>query len=209
MPDSTGQLFVISAPSGAGKTTLVRAIMEADPSLKFSVSYTTRAPRHNEKNGDAYHFVDKDTFKNMIGDDAFLEHAEVFDNYYGTPRKEVNELLAAGNNVILEIDWQGAEQVRRNMPECKTIFILPPSVPELESRLRGRATDSDDVIARRLADSVADIGHWGDFDYAVINDDLNAAVQSLQTIVANGPNDKSGCETGSDSVKAAVKQLLS
>ncbi|MFT4591129.1 MAG: guanylate kinase [Gammaproteobacteria bacterium] len=203
--NNNGKLFVISAPSGAGKTTLVREIMSADPSLQFSVSYTTRPQRHNEAEGEAYHFVSKEVFAGMLADGDFLEHAEVFDNDYGTSRHSVKELLASGSNVLLEIDWQGAEQVRRNMPECETIFILPPSVTVLEKRLRGRATDSDDVIARRMADSLADLGHWANFNYAVINDELAQAVGALQTIIAgNGGAHK----TTADSIKDAAKQLL-
>ncbi len=203
--NTTGRLFVISAPSGAGKTTLVNKLMGADSGLRFSVSYTTRKQRHNEVEGESYHFIGKDTFKDMVASDAFLEHAEVFDNFYGTPRKEVQELLSAGHNVILEIDWQGAEQVRSNMPDCESIFILPPSVTELEQRLRGRATDSNEVIARRLADSLADLTHWTDFDYAVVNDQLDQAVNALQTIFA-GANEQQ--KTSSDTIKAAAKQLL-
>jgi guanylate kinase len=199
------KLFVISAPSGAGKTTLVREIMSADPSLRFSVSYTTRLQRHNEVEGQAYHFISKESFNRMLAHGDFLEHAEVFDNNYGTSRHSVTELLDSGSNVLLEIDWQGAEQVRRNMPECETIFILPPSISELEKRLRGRATDSDDVIARRMGDSLADLGHWAHFDYAVINDELAQAVGALQTIIAgNGEAHK----TTANSIKNAAKQLL-
>lgn len=203
--NTTGRLFVISAPSGAGKTTLVNKIMAADSSLRFSVSYTTRKQRHNEVDGEAYHFISKDLFQDMIANDAFLEHAEVFDNFYGTPRKEVQELLSAGHNVILEIDWQGAEQVRSNMPDCESIFILPPSVSELEQRLRGRATDSDEVITRRLADSLADLTHWANFDYAVVNDQLDEAVNALQNIFV-GTNEQQ--KTSSDTIKAAANQLL-
>jgi len=180
--------------------------MEADPALKFSISFTTREKRHNEKNGVHYNFVDKDEFITMVDKGDFLEHADVFDNHYGTSRREVDKQLNAGHNVILEIDWQGAQQVRENMPGCETIFILPPSVAELEQRLRGRATDRDEVIARRLADSVADIGHWSEFDYAVINDDLETATKALQTIIQGSGSANS---TSAQAVKDAVKQLLS
>ena len=200
-----GKLFVISAPSGAGKTTLVRNIMAADPSLRFSVSYTTRDKRHNEVEGEHYHFVSHAVFEDMVAQDAFLEYAELFDNKYGTTRREVTDLLEAGHNVILEIDWQGADQVRLNMPECASIFILPPSVAELEKRLRGRATDSDAVIARRLADSLEDLTHWADFDFALVNDDLNQATAALQKIIA-GAGDAS--RTTTEAVKSIAKQLL-
>jgi len=203
---TTGRLFVISAPSGAGKTTLVHRIMAADPSLCFSISYTTRDRRHNEKEGESYHFVSKEQFEKMIAAGEFLEHAEVFDNYYGTPKQGVQDLLKQGRNVILEIDWQGAQQVRKNMPDCLSVFILPPSVKELEQRLRGRATDSDEVIARRLADSVADISHWQEFDYAVINDDLDTATATLQSILGG---DNEANLTTSPEIKAALEQILS
>ncbi len=202
---STGKLFVISAPSGAGKTTLVREIMAADPQLKFSVSYTTREKRHNEVEGVAYHFVDTPTFEAMANNNEFLEHANVFDNRYGTSGEQVRGLLADGHNVILEIDWQGAEQVRSNMPECQSIFILPPSVEELSRRLRGRATDSETVIARRLQDSLADLAHWQEFDYAVVNDEIPNAVAALQAIIAG---DGESHRTTTDTVKSAAKQLL-
>ncbi|MDG1462119.1 MAG: guanylate kinase [Gammaproteobacteria bacterium] len=203
--NTTGRLFVISAPSGAGKTTLVNKLMAADSDLRFSVSYTTRQQRHNEVDGHDYNFINKERFQKMVADNAFLEHAEVFDNFYGTPRKEVQELLSAGYNVILEIDWQGAEQVRSNMPDCESIFILPPSVIELTQRLRGRATDSNAVITRRLADSLADLTHWVDFDYAVINDQLDQAVTALQNILAG---DGTQQKTSSKTIKNAAKQLL-
>mgnify|MGYP003687773237 CR=1 FL=1 len=203
--NTTGRLFVISAPSGAGKTTLVNKLMAADSDLRFSVSYTTRQQRHNEVDGHDYNFIKKERFQKMVADNAFLEHAEVFDNFYGTPRKEVQELLSAGYNVILEIDWQGAEQVRSNMPDCESIFILPPSVIELTQRLRGRATDSNAVITRRLADSLADLTHWVDFDYAVINDQLDQAVTALQNILAG---DGTQQKTSSKTIKNAAKQLL-
>jgi guanylate kinase len=178
-----GKLFVIAAPSGAGKTSLVRALMQRQPRLRFSISYTTRAQRPTEQPGRDYFFVDKAEFERMIRAGEFLEHAQVFDNFYGTSRAQVEGLLAAGDSVLLEIDWQGARQIRSAMPECESIFILPPSRAELERRLRERATDSDAVIARRLRDSIADMSHWNEFDYVVVNDDFSAATQALETIV--------------------------
>jgi guanylate kinase len=177
------RLFVISAPSGAGKTTLVRALMEREPDLRMSVSYTTRARRPGEHDGQHYHFVSPEAFQAMIDDGAFLEHARVFDNSYGTARAQVEGLLVEGRGVVLEIDWQGARQVRAAMPESVGIFILPPSRAELERRLRGRATDSEAVIRRRLADAVTDMSHWREFDYVVVNDDFAAALQALSDIV--------------------------
>lgn len=178
-----GHLFVIAAPSGAGKTSLVRALIERQSQLKFSVSYTTRTQRPKETHGHDYFFVDKPAFQAMIAAGAFLEHAQVFDNFYGTSREQVEKLLAAGDDVLLEIDWQGAQQIRNAMPECQTIFILPPSREELERRLRGRGTDSDAVIARRLRDSIADMSHWQEFDYAVVNENFDQATQELEAIV--------------------------
>ena len=179
-----GRLFVIAAPSGAGKTSLVRALVEREPDLRFSISCTTRRQRPNEVHGRDYYFVDRETFERMVDSGEFLEHARVFDNCYGTPRRQVEESLAAGQNLILEIDWQGAAQVRRALPESISIFILPPSHPELERRLRGRGTDSEDVIQRRLRDAAADMAHWREFDYVVVNDDFEQAVTGLQAIVA-------------------------
>ena len=181
-----GRLFVIAAPSGAGKTTLVRALMERVPSLRFSISYTTRKQRPNEQHGRDYFFVDHAEFERMVAAGEFLEHARVFDNYYGTSRPQVESMLADGENVLLEIDWQGAQQIRRALPECRSIFILPPSRAALELRLRGRNTDSEEVIARRLRDSIADMSHWNEFDYVVVNDDFARATNDLETIVAGG-----------------------
>ena len=162
-----GKLFVIAAPSGAGKTSLVRALMERRPALRFSISYTTRKQRPNERDGHDYFFVDKAGFERMAAAGEFLEHARVFDNYYGTSREQVEQLLDQSQDVLLEIDWQGAQQIRRALPECRSIFVLPPSRAALEQRLRGRGTDSDEVIARRLRDSIADLSHWNEFDYIV------------------------------------------
>ncbi|HEY0684407.1 MAG TPA: guanylate kinase [Steroidobacter sp.] len=179
-----GKLFVIAAPSGAGKTTLVRALMTRVASLRFSISYTTRKPRPNEQHGRDYFFVDHAEFERMAAAGEFLEHARVFDNYYGTSKPQVEGMLRSGDNVLLEIDWQGAQQIRRAMPECQSIFILPPSREALEQRLRGRQTDNDEVIARRLRDSIADMSHWNEFDFVVVNDEFERATGDLETIVA-------------------------
>jgi guanylate kinase len=184
MKKEKGKLIVISAPSGAGKTSLVKALLERQPHLRFSISYTTRKPRPAEKDGHDYFFVDHATFEAMVAAGGFLEYAKVFDNYYGTPKKQVQDILDNGEHVILEIDWQGAQQIRKAMPECASIFILPPSQAELERRLRGRGTDGDDVIARRLRDSVSDMTHWKEFDYVVVNDDFERALGDLAAIVS-------------------------
>ncbi len=178
-----GNLLVISAPSGAGKTTLVRRLMDRQPSLHFSISHTTREQRRGETHGHDYFFVDPDEFETIRAQGGFLEHAEVFGNHYGTSREQVEQLLANGRDVLLEIDWQGAQQVRQNLPECVSIFILPPSLDELEARLRGRSTDSEQVIRRRLGEAIGDISHWREFDYVIVNDDLDEAVEKLLAVV--------------------------
>lgn len=178
-----GALFVIAAPSGAGKTSLVKAVVDRDPSLRVSVSHTTRKQRENEVPGRDYYFVGVDEFKRLIAAGEFLEHAQVFDNFYGTGRAQVEALRMAGHDVILEIDWQGARQVRAAQPDCKSVFILPPSRLELETRLRNRKTDSDQVIERRLRDSIADMSHYGEFDYVIVNDDFEGAVSQLLEIL--------------------------
>jgi guanylate kinase len=177
------RLFVIAAPSGAGKTSLVRALMEREPNLRFSTSYTTRPKRPGEVEGRDYFFVEETRFREMAAAGEFLEHARVFDNLYGTGRAQVEGLLEAGHGVILEIDWQGARQVRAAMPEAVSIFILPPGLDELERRLRGRETDSEPVIRRRLADALADMSHWAEFGHVVINDDFGEAVGALSDII--------------------------
>lgn len=177
-----GKLIVIAAPSGAGKTTLVHALIERNPDFVFSVSYTTRRRRPNERHGRDYFFVTEEEFRRLERQGEFLESARVFDNHYGTSRTQVESELARGRNVVLEIDWQGARQVRAAMPECRTIFILPPSVEALEERLRSRRTDSEEVIRRRLRDSLSDLSHWQEFDYVVINDDLERAIDELEGI---------------------------
>lgn len=183
-----GRLFVITAPSGAGKTSLVHALMEREPSLSFSVSYTTRPKRPSEVDGRDYFFVSRERFEQMIEAGDFLEHARVFDNFYGTSRQQVERSLASGQSLILEIDWQGAAQIRQAMPECVSIFILPPSRQELERRLRGRGTDSDEVIARRLSDAASDMEHWTEFDYVIVNDDFDRALAELQETVRGTGN---------------------
>jgi guanylate kinase len=182
-PPKRGHLFVIAAPSGAGKTSLVKALLERKPELHVSTSYTTRPRRPTEQNGREYHFVSIGDFQQLQQRGQFLEYAQVFDNFYGTGRRPVETELAQGNNVILEIDWQGAQQVRRSLPECVTIFVLPPSRSSLEERLRNRRTDSEQVIARRLRDAVGDMSHWNEFDYVVINDDFEKALGDLVSIV--------------------------
>lgn len=179
-----GNLLIVSAPSGAGKTSLMRAWLERDPSLKLSVSATTRAPRTGEVEGVHYHFLSQDAFRAAVAAGDFLEHAEVFGNLYGTREGDVRASLAAGQDVILEIDWQGARQVRARFPESVGIFVLPPSMVELERRLRSRATDSDSVIARRLAQARDDLTHARDYDFLVINADFSAALDDLAAIAA-------------------------
>lgn len=179
-----GTLFVIAAPSGAGKTSLVHALMKRIPSLRFSISYTTRRQRPTEVHGRDYFFVEKQDFQRMADAGEFLEHARVYDNCYGTSRAQIEQVLSGGNDVLLEIDWQGARQIRAAMPECRTIFILPPSRAALEERLRGRGTDSEEVIARRLRDSIADMSHWNEFDYVVVNENFERAIEDLAAIVA-------------------------
>jgi len=184
MPEKTTRLFVIAAPSGAGKTTLVHATVMNSPDLRFSISYTTRPQRSNEVDGSDYHFIDTAEFEKLRAEGDLLESATVFDNFYGTSRRQVDEILSDGHNVLLEIDWQGARQVRESMPDCVTIFVMPPSLGELERRLRDRRTDSDEVIERRLRDAVSDMGRWHEFDYVIINDDLDQAVAELQAVLS-------------------------
>ena len=180
---ASGDLYVVSAPSGAGKTSLVAALQSSESGLHVSVSHTTRPRRSNERDGVNYHFVSEQDFVALVDADAFLEHARVFDCRYGTTRDSVQKHLAVGEDVILEIDWQGASQVRRRHPGCIGIFILPPSRQSLTARLAGRAQDSDEVIARRMRDAVAEMSHHGEFDYLVINDDFEVALADLRSII--------------------------
>jgi len=191
-----GRLYVIAAPSGTGKTSLVKALMARVPGLAFSVSHTTRKPRPNEVDGRDYHFVDADRFRRMIANEEFLEYASVFDNYYGTSRGQVEAALARGDDLLLEIDWQGAQQVRAHLPEAIDVFILPPSRATLEERLRGRGTDSPEVIARRLGDSVTELSHWAEFRYVIINDRFEQALADLERIVGGDAASFTGSRAG-------------
>lgn len=179
-----GTLFVVAAPSGAGKTTLVHALLARETGISLSVSHTTRAPRAGETDGVDYHFVSRDMFSRMLADGQFFEHAEVHGDLKGTSVAGVTPLLDAGQDVLLEIDWQGARQVRAKVPDCQGIFILPPSRRELERRLRARASDSEAAIAKRLANSRTEISHADEFDFIVVNDEFDAALAALQAIVA-------------------------
>lgn len=179
----SGKLFVVTAPSGAGKTSLIEAVMKDDPSLKISVSYTTRKPRPGEKEGVDYHFVDQRTFRAMQQRGDFLESAEVHGNHYGTAKQVILDAIAKGEDLILEIDWQGAQQVRRLYPGAVGIFILPPTVQELERRMRARAQDSDAVIRQRVANAREELAHAGEFKYAIINKDFETARRELASII--------------------------
>ena len=179
-----GRLFIVAAPSGAGKSTLVNALLAREPGIALSISHTTRSPRPGDVDGVQYHFVDRAAFAAMVARGEFLEHADVFGNGYGTSRGAIEPILASGRDVLLEIDWQGAEQVRRAMPECVSIFILPPSRAELERRLRARATDSEATIGKRLAASREEMSHAHEFDCIIVNDRFEDAVAALQAIVA-------------------------
>ena len=179
---SKASLFVISAPSGAGKTSLVNALLDSLDQVQVSVSHTTRASRPGEVDGSNYHFTKKDDFLAMMGNAQFLEHAEVFGNYYGTSQAWVEETLACGTDVILEIDWQGAEQIRRQI-DCKSIFILPPSLPALQERLSNRGQDSDEIIQKRMDEAQTEISHYPEADFLVINDDFDTALDELIAII--------------------------
>jgi guanylate kinase len=178
-----GNLYVVAAPSGAGKTTLVRMLLATEQAPQLSISYTTRAPRPGEQDGREYHFVAVDRFNSMISAGEFLEWAEVHGNYYGTSQKWIADQLAVDHDVLLEIDWQGAQQVRTLFPKAIGVFIMPPSMEELTRRLTGRGTDSADVIARRLAAAQDEMRHVGEFDYVIINDSLEQALDDLRAVV--------------------------
>jgi guanylate kinase len=201
----SANLFVIAAPSGAGKTTLVHALVKRNPDLQFSVSYTTRKQRKNEVDGRDYFFVNEQRFLELNGQHELLESAVVFDNHYGTSRTQVQQYLDAGQSVILEIDWQGAQQVRESMPACVSIFILPPSRTELEQRLRDRQTDSEEVIERRLRDALGDMSHWDEFDYVIINDDLELAVSNLEAVLGG---EGAASRVGESKLSIQVEKIL-
>ncbi|MGM0541888.1 MAG: guanylate kinase [Pseudomonadota bacterium] len=181
-----GSLYIISAPSGAGKTSLVGKLIELDSRIRVSVSSTTRDKRPGEEDGVNYHFLSIEAFQEKIAQGDFLEHAKVFDNFYGTSQSSVESQLNSGKDVILEIDWQGAQQVKTLMPHAISIFILPPSLKELKRRLTGRGTDSDEVIERRMADAVSEISHYNEFDYLVINNNFDIALKELHSIFSSG-----------------------
>jgi guanylate kinase len=178
-----GNLFVVVAPSGAGKTSLVAALMREEPNIRLSISHTTRAPRQGEADGREYHFVERAAFEKMISEDEFLEHADVYGNYYGTSRKWIEEQLEGDHDVLLEIDWQGARQVRKLFPHMAGIFILPPSLAELRKRLQGRGKDSPEAIERRMASAREEISHVLEFDYIIVNERFEAALTDLVSIV--------------------------
>jgi guanylate kinase len=182
-----GNLFIVSAPSGAGKTSLVAALLASTPGIDLSISYTTRPPRPGEVDGRDYHFVSRETFQEMAAHGDFLESAEIYGNLYGTSQSWLQAKMAEGRDILLEIDWQGAQQVRRVFPGCISIFILPPSIEALEQRLRGRGKDSEEVIARRLQAARDEISHVAEFDYVIINDQIDDAVRQLRAVaVAEG-----------------------
>ena len=183
MAQTRGNLFILSAPSGAGKSSLINALLKKHADMKVSVSHTTRAPRPGEENGVHYHFASTDEFKALIAKDDFFEWAQVFDNYYGTSKQAIESQLDAGIDVFLDIDWQGAQQVRKIMPSVQTIFILPPSKEELEQRLNNRGQDSAEVIASRMAKAQSETSHYNEYDFVIVNDDFETALADIKIIV--------------------------
>ncbi len=179
----SGKLFILSAPSGAGKSSLAKALIQDLPTLAVSISHTTRAPRPGEAHGVHYYFVSRDEFEAMVQAGKFVEHARVFDNYYGTARRSIEQLLEAGKDVLLDLDWQGARNIKQQIPDAVSIFILPPTRAALEERLRGRGQDSPETIARRMRDAVTEMSHYNEFDHVVVNDVFDAARADLEAIL--------------------------
>jgi guanylate kinase len=200
-----GHLYVIAAPSGAGKTSLLHALLQRHPEIAFSVSCTTRKPRPGEVDGRDYHFIGREEFEKLVAADEFIEHANVFGNSYGTRKSVVEAALAEGRSLILEIDWQGANRVRERLPEAVQIFILPPSRAELEARLKKRGSDSEEVIARRLEESVVEMSHWRDFDYVVVNRDFDRALAELEAIIESRGE---ASRRGRAGLEALARELL-
>lgn len=202
-----GNLYIISAPSGAGKSSLIQALLQALPSnkVKLSVSYTTRLPRVGEQEGVHYYFTDVDEFESLIQQQQFLEYARVFDNYYGTSKRVIEENLRQGVDVLLDIDWQGAQQVRQKMPMCRSIFILPPSLSELEQRLVKRGQDSQEVIAKRMQKAIDEISRYNEYDYVLINDDFELALQQFKSILIADKTLRSSVNSQRDNL---IQQLL-
>lgn len=191
---SKSSLYVVAAPSGGGKTSLIKALLERDANISLSVSHTTRSARPGEIDGQHYHFVNEKTFRELIAQNAFLEHARVFDHRYGTGRAAVENKLAAGVNVILDIDWQGARQIKANFPSCRSIFILPPSLQILRERLARRGQDSEETIERRMKDARSEISHCDEFDFIIVNDDFDLALADLQSIIRHGKPQRQECQ---------------
>jgi len=205
MQELAGNLFIISAPSGAGKSSLIQALLKRHHDMQVSVSHTTRAPRPGEQNGVHYHFISVDEFKALIATDEFFEWAEVFGNYYGTSKSTIRDSLSRGIDVFLDIDWQGARQIKQQEPSAKGIFILPPSLNELEQRLNNRGQDSGEVIAKRMAQAQSEMSHAGEYEYLIINDNFDTALQEFERIVLAQRN---GFGSQACKHKALLTQLL-
>lgn len=204
-PGRQPRLYVLAAPSGGGKTSLVQALLQQDDRLRLSVSHSTRPPRPGERDGEHYHFVEEPAFLSLVEQGAFLEYARVFGHLYGTGREAVEKLLGQGYDVLLDIDWQGARQVRDTFPDSRLVFILPPSLEALRKRLSRRGQDSEEEIRRRMRDARAEISHWDEFDFVIINDDFSAALQDLQSIILNG---KPARAVAQKKIDALVADLL-
>jgi guanylate kinase len=200
----TANLYVVAAPSGGGKTSLIAALLRLDDQLRLSVSHTTRPPRSGEVDGQHYHFVSNDEFEKLVAENAFLEHARVYDHSYGTGREQVQSQLEQGFDVMLDIDWQGAEQIRRSFPACRSIFILPPSLQELHRRLSLRGQDSAEVIQRRMQKARSELSHASEFDYLIVNDDFDAALHDLHAIIRSGTHQRPGQASRSETLLAQM-----